>query len=340
MARDGEWAAERPVRAMQVAVLLYDGVCPFELGLVTEVLDWSDKPPGWYSHVRCSHGGRPVVAPGGLSIPVEAGVEALDAADVILVPGWNLEAEEPASEALVAALRRAQARGARLVGLCTGAFLFGEAGVIQERRVTTHWRRAELFRRRYPSACLLDDQLYVDDGEILTSSGSAAGMDLLVHMVARDFGLEIANALSARHTMAPHRAAEQAQRVARPLPRRGDRSLAPLLDGIRGRLDERWTIRRMADEVGMSARTLVRRFSEATGSSPGEWLILQRVLTARVLLQNTRHGIEDIAAAVGLGSAAALRHHFRRRLGASPTDIRRNRGAVVRTGADHGEARA
>lgn len=311
----------------KVAILLYPGICPVEFGIVTELLGWTGSGRGnWYRLTRCSDGGQSVSSETGLTIQAEAGLEAVAAADIVVAPGWNVDVS-PSPE-LLDALRRAHARGARLVGICTGAFLFGEAGLLKGRKVTTHWGRSDLFRRRFPGAALQDDLLYVDDHEILTSSGSAAGLDLLLHMVARDFGLEVANALAVQHTMAPHRAGDQRQKVRRPMPARDEGALARLLDDIRASLNERWTIRLMASRAHMSSRTLIRRFEETTGASPGEWVTLQRLLVARALLESSRHGMEDIAAIVGFGSAAALRHHFRRRFGVAPSGFRPRKRSV------------
>lgn len=309
--------------ARQVAILLHDGVCPLEFGAVAELLaSPALAARGGYRLVTCSLDGGPVRTLAGMRIDADGGLEVLDAADTVVAPGWRLELGEPPPP-LRDRLIQAQARGARLVGLCTGAFLFGWAGLLRGRRVTTHWARAERFRHEFPGAILRPDDLYVDDGEILTSSGSAAGLDLLVHLIARDFGPEMANQVARHHTIGVHRAGNQRQQIARPVPTRRDRSLGPLLEEITERLDETWTVARMARQAHVSPRTLVRRFGAVTGCAPGEWLTLQRLAAARNLLEATAHSLETIAETVGLGSAAALRHHFRRRMGAPPMAFRR-----------------
>ena len=226
------------------------------------------------------------------------------------------------SPALREALRTAHARGARLVTICSGVFLLAAAGLLAGRRVTTHWRHFERLAALHPDVEIAPDVLYVDGGNILTSAGSAAGIDLLLHIVRADFGPQAANMVARRLVMPPHREGGQAQYVERPVPPRRDGRLAPLLDEIRARPGETWSIAAMARAVAMSERTFIRRFRDMTGASPGDWLLAVRLDAARAFLEESSASLDDVAAAAGFGSLATLRHHFRRRLGVSPAAYR------------------
>ena len=307
----------------RVATLLYDGLCTFEFGIVAEVFGLSrpELEVEWYKLVTCSEQRHPVRANGNVQMIAEAGLEGLDEAGTIVIPGWPIDAVSP-SEELSEALFKAHARGARLVTICSGVFLLASVGLLKCRRVTTHWRYTDRFRELFPSVLMEPDVLYIDDGDILTSAGSAAGIDLLLHIVRRDFGPEIANQVARRMVVQPHREGGQAQFIERPVAARSNGRLAPLLDHIRARPGERWTISRMADEAAMSERTFVRRFKESVGSSPGEWLIASRVDAARELLETGAQSLGEVAERAGFGSVATLHHHFRNRIGVTPGSYR------------------
>ncbi len=306
-----------------VAALLYDGLGTFEFAIAAEVfgLDRPEFGNDWYRFVSCSEGRRPVRANGHVTITPEAGLEAMIEAGTIIVPGWRSSGEPP-SPAVAAAIRNAQARGARLVTICSGVFLLAALGLADGRRVTTHWKYADRLRALYPKLSVDPDVLYIDDGDILTSAGSAAGIDLLLHIVRKDFGPDRANQVARRLVMPPHRDGGQAQFIERPVPRQPSNRLAALLDTVRARPQERWTIQRMARETAMSERTMIRRFKESLGASPGEWLTEMRVDAARQLLESCDAGIEEVADLAGFGSVATLRHHFRSRVGVSPANYR------------------
>lgn len=322
-------AQARPLANPLVACLLYDDLCTFEMGIAVEIfgLPRPELGPHWYRFVTCAaEPERPLKATGGLRIMAEAGLEALETAGTVVIPGWR-GAEAP--PALIAALRRAHARGARLVSICSGAFLLARAGLLDGRRVTTHWRYAAELKTRHPALKVEPDVLYIDEGQLLTSAGSAAGIDLCLHLVRRDHGPEVANQVARRLVVPPHRNGGQAQFVERPVPQRPDSRLADLIAVLEARLDESFTVRALAAMAAMSERTFIRRFREATGQSPGDWLVTARVERARELLEAGSASIEEAARLSGFGGAATLRHHFRRKLGVSPAEYRARFGRAA-----------
>ncbi|HEY0526320.1 MAG TPA: transcriptional regulator FtrA [Stellaceae bacterium] len=307
-----------------VAALAYDGLGTFEFGIAVEVFGLPRPEMGtdWYRFAVCAAEPGPLRATGGIRVLANGGLDLLREAGTIVVPGWR-GADDPVPAPLVDALCAAHAGGARLVSLCSGVFVLAATGLLNGRRATTHWRYAEALAAAYPEIRFAPDVLYVDEGDVLTAAGSAAGIDLCLHVVRRDFGPDIANRLARRLIVPPHREGGQAQFVERPVPpaREGMR-LGPLLDRMRARLDEEQPVARLAAEAGMSVRTFLRRFRDATGTTPGDWLAAERIARARELLESTALPIEDIAASCGFGSAATLRHHFRLRLRTSPAAYR------------------
>jgi len=308
-----------------VVALAYDRLSTFEFGIAVEIfgLPRPEMGPNWYRFAVCAIEPGPLRAVGGFQITADGGLELLEEADTIVIPGWRGAHAEPVPPALVDALRLAHERGARLMSICSGVFALAATGLLSGRRATTHWHHVENLSRLYPDVIVEPDVLYVDEGRVLTSAGSAAGIDLCLHVVRTDFGPEIANRLARRLVVPPHREGGQAQFIERPVPpaREGLR-FAPLFDRMRARLGEEQSVARLAAEAGMSVRTFLRRFRAATGLPPGEWLLTERLARARELLETTGHSIESIAGATGFGSAATLRHHFRTRLGTSPAAYR------------------
>jgi AraC family transcriptional activator FtrA len=287
------------INRRHVAALAYDGLGTFELGIVTEVfgLPRPEMGEGWYRLRVCSHERGPLRATGGLFLRTRSGLAELARAGTIIIPGWRVHDTPPAS--LVAALRRAHARGARLVSICSGVFVLAATGLLDGRQATTHWRYVETLRSRYPKIRVEPDVLYIDEGAILTSAGSAAGIDLCLHLVRRDFGAEIANQV-ARRLVVP-----------------------PLREGGQAHLDRTLTVNDLANRANMSARTFARRFKQETGTTPHRWLTHQRILSAQELLEKSDRPIDWIAESVGLQTAATLREHFRRMLKTTPTAYRR-----------------
>jgi AraC family transcriptional regulator, transcriptional activator FtrA len=277
----------------------------------------------WYDFKVCAADPPPLRTVTGFTIDTRYGLDELAEADTIIVPGWSDPAHEP-SAALVEALRAAYDWGARIASICVGAFVLAAAGLLDGRPCTTHWAFADELARRFPRAKVDPNVLYVDDGQVLTSAGTAAGMDLCLHIVRRDHGAEVANGVARRVVTPPHRDGGQAQYIERPVPRsRGDDDLRRSCTWALQHLDRPLSVADLAAQAAMSVRGYARRFKEVMGETPGEWLLQQRLLLARRLLETTDHGIDRVAHQAGLGSAGALRMHFRQRLRTTPSAYRR-----------------
>jgi len=304
-----------------VAVLAYDGVSTFELGIAAEMFGLTEAGRARYRVVICADGPGRRLAGSGVRIIADAGLETLARAGTIIVPGWQ-DIEARPSDELLAALRRAHARGVRIASICSGVFVLAAAGLLDGRRVTAHWANAAALAKKYPRLEVDPDVLYVDHGDIMTSAGRAAGLDLCLHIIRRDHGAEVANDVARRFVVAPHRDGGQAQFIARPVQKEGD-PLTHLFDWALRHLDLDLSIDSLAARAHMSRRTFIRRFGEATGCAPGEWVLQARVSRARELLETGDTSIEDIATSVGFGSADTLRHHFRARMRTTPNRYRR-----------------
>jgi AraC family transcriptional regulator, transcriptional activator FtrA len=284
-----------------VVVLAYDGVNAFELGTAVEVFGLPNMGPDWYRVVvRAERTGVPLAASGGVKIMADVGLSFLRQAGTIVVPGWQ-DIDAPPPDALLNALRRAHARGVRIASICSGVFILAAAGLLEGRRVAAHWANAEALSLRYPSLRVDPDVLYVDDGEILSSAGRASGLDLCVHIVRRDFGSEVANDVARRMVIPAHREGGQAQFTPNPV-WTGSEPLRELRVWVQKHLDRKITIATLAAKARMSRRIFIRRFEEATGLSPGEWVLQERTARARNLLESTDMSIEQVAAAVGFAS--------------------------------------
>jgi AraC family transcriptional activator FtrA len=309
-----------------VAILAYDRLCTFEFGCAIELfaLERPELGVSWYSYAVCAVEPGPLRAAGGLALQVPHGLEAIDGADTIVIPGWR-DVDEAPSPALVDALRRAHARGARLCSICSGAFVLAYAGLLDGRKATTHWRYFERLAARFPAIGIVPDVLYVEDARIVTSAGSAAGLDMLLHLVRSDFGAAIANQVAQRLVIPAHRDGGQAQLVARPLPQAGADPIAQTMDWIRENLRAAHSLASMADQARMGVRTFQRRFRDRTGLTPLDWLVRERVaLAAQLLETRPALGIEAVADLAGLGSPESLRRHFRSHGLASPARYRRH----------------
>jgi transcriptional regulator GlxA family with amidase domain len=296
---------------------------PFELGVACEVFGF-DRPEladPWYRHIVCAVDGEPVSAGSGWRLSTPYGLAHLHRADTIFVPGWP--PDQAVSPALAEALRAAHRRGARMVSACTGAFLLAAAGLLDGRRATTHWRWAGQLASDYPRVEVDPHVLYIDDGDLLTSAGTASAIDLCLHLVRLDHGAEVANAVARRMVVPPHREGGQAQFVEAPVPRAGDGPIDVVTTWMLRHLDESLTVEELAARALMSPRTFARRFREATGATPHQWLLHQRVLLAQRLLETTGEPVEVVATRCGFGSAAALRAHFQRQVGSPPMNYRR-----------------
>lgn len=308
----------------RVTVLAYEGMSAFETGIVTEVFGLArpEVPVPWYDLTICAERPGPLRIVGGATIGTEHGLEVFAVADTLIVPGVTNVRDDTSPE-LIAALRMAYDRGARIVSICSGAFALAAAGLLDHRPATTHWQYADLLRRRFPLVRVDPDVLYLDDGQVLTSAGSAAGLDLCLHLVRLDHGARVANALARRLVVPPHREGGQAQYVERPVPPDGDDGLGPVLDWARANLERPLTVDQLARCAGMSVRTFARRFEAQVGTTPLQWLIGERGGAARELLESTDLPVELVADRCGFGTAASLRLHFQRLTGTSPLAYRR-----------------
>ncbi|MCX4673199.1 helix-turn-helix domain-containing protein [Streptomyces sp. NBC_01381] len=313
-----EFRAARPHR---VAVLALDGVYPFELGIPNRVFP---LVPGAYEVVTCAATDKRTLATNAdFSITVEHGPEALESADTVVVPPFDLrhitaELSEPVREAL-ARIRP----GTRLVSICTGAFTLAAAGLLDGRPATTHWSLADLFRRMFPQVDLDPDVLFVDDGDMLTSAGAASGIDVCLHMVRSDHGSAVANRVARHCVVPPWREGGQAQYIEQPVPDEGVTGTAATRAWAMEHLDRPLALRELATHARMSPRTFARRFQEETGTSPGRWLIQQRVHRARHLLESSDLAVDRIAAEVGFATGTSLRQHLQAAIGVSPQAYRK-----------------
>src|SRR6516165_2668257 len=312
-----------------VAVVLVNGFLPFEFGTICEVfgVDRSDDGLPRYDFSVVA-GEPPPLQALDFTISPSFGLERLSEADLIALPAVSDERlrlcaapEFPAD--LLTALRRAVDRGARVLSVCSGAFILGEAGLLDGRRCTTHWRSAEELARRYPAAKVDPDVLYVDDDPVITSAGTAAGIDACLYLVRKEQGSRVANGIARRMVVPPHRDGGQAQYVVRPIAPACDGSLRDLLEWLASHLDHVLTVKQLAARASMSERTFARRFVQDTGTTPQRWLIGQRVLLAQQLLEESDETVDAIADRAGFGNATALRHHFRAWRGTTPNAYRR-----------------
>ena len=313
-----------PVMTHRVVALVLPPQSTFELACAAEVFGMSRSDvPQHYSFGVCAETPGLVTTLASYGMAVHEDLTALDTADTVVIPGWQ-RSGEPASPAVVQALRRAHRRGARIVAICSGAFLLAEAGLLDRRRATTHWRMAAELAARYPEISVEPDTLYIDLGDVATSAGTAAGVDLCLHLVRVDQGAAYAARIARHMVMPPHREGGQLQYAVPAAPERRPDSLAPLLDWAVERLDGPLGLDDLAAQCNLSSRTVARRFAEQLGTSPGRWLLQQRVAAAQVLLEETDLPIETIAARVGLSSATNLRRRFKLILGVSPGSYRRS----------------
>jgi AraC family transcriptional regulator, transcriptional activator FtrA len=303
-----------------VVALVYDGLCGFEFTCAGEVfgLPRPELDPDWYRFESVAAERGPLRVQHGLRVVADGGLDRLVEAGTVIIPGWK-GIDVPVPARVLDALRKAHARGARLLSICSGTFVLAATGLLDGKRATTHWRYADVLQRMFPRITVDPAVLYVDEGQILTSAGSAAGLDLCLHLVRRDHGPGVANQIARRLVIPPHRDGGQAQFVERPVPKREASALSKVIDGMHRRLATHQPIAQLAAMAAMSERSFMRHFKEATGMSPADWLISARVDRARELLEGSSLSVDAIARECGFGSTVTLRHHFRRKLGTSPT---------------------
>ena len=331
MSHDSTAAPEAAARKLSgrrrkeiVAVLLFSGGPIFESSIPLSVfgIDRQDAGVPRYRLLVCGGEEGPLRTTGGLELTAPHGLEAISRAGTVVVPAWRSITSPPPEEALDA-LRRAHEEGARIVGLCTGAFVLAAAGLLDGRPATTHWMYAPTLAKRYPSVHVDPRELFVDDGDVLTSAGTAAGIDLCLHIVRSDHGNEAAGALARRLVVPPRRSGGQERYLDRSLPEEiGADPLAEVVAWALEHLHEQFDVETLAARAYMSRRTFDRRFRSLTGSAPLQWLITQRVLQAQRLLETSDYSVDEVAGRCGFRSPVALRGHFRRQLGSSPAAYR------------------
>jgi AraC family transcriptional regulator, transcriptional activator FtrA len=311
-------------REHAVAIVVYDGVTAFELGIACEVFGshWSEiLGVPWYRSCVCALTPGLVTVDVGLELRAAYGAEHIVSADTVIVLP-SVAAEVPAG--ICEALRRAHSRGSRVVSLCTGAFALAAAGLLDGRRATTHWTECGDLARRYPKVTVDPGVLFVDEGDIFTSAGSAAGIDLCLHLVRLDYGTEIATQLARQLVVAPQREGGQAQYITAPMPELDSTSLfADTVTWLQEHLSEPVTVEELAARSAMSPRTFARRFLASTGTTPYQWLLQQRIQFAQRLLETTDLAVDAVAAAAGFSTATNLRKHFSRTVQTSPQAYRR-----------------
>jgi AraC family transcriptional regulator, transcriptional activator FtrA len=304
-----------------IGVAATDEMLHFELAMACEVfaLDPSGLADPWYDLAVCGPG---TVRIGRFRLEPDHGLDRLTSIDTVIIPALaDVDADIPAD--LLDAVRAAHAAGARMVSLCTGAFVLAAAGVLDGLRATTHWAHTEALASRYPGVQVEPNALYIDNGSVLTSAGKAAAIDLCLHLIRRDHGSTVANAVARRLVVPPHRAGGQSQFVTTPVPASDNHPFAQLMPWAMQRLDRPLTVEDLARQTNMSSRNLTRHFKSVTGTTPLQWLLTQRIRRAQELLENTNSSIDTIAQAAGMGTATTMRRHFNRAIGVSPDAYRR-----------------
>jgi transcriptional regulator GlxA family with amidase domain len=305
-----------------VAVVAFDRISAFHLAVPCAVFGEAHPGAPPFRLLVCAAEEGPLRTTAGFTVDVAHGLEALKKAHTIIVPSWRDPAEHP-PKALLDGLVAAHRRGAQVVGLCLGACVLAEAGLLDGRRATTHWEFARDFAIRYPQVRLEADRLYIVDGNIVTSAGTAAGIDCCLHLLRQQYGAEAANCVARRLVVPPHRQGGQAQFIEQPLPANlRDSRLAGLIEQVRGSLQQAHTLDSLAQQALMSRRTFTRRFRQLTGTTVGAWLLSERLALTQRLLETTGQPVESIGALAGFGSPASLRHHFHAAFGVSPQSWR------------------
>lgn len=315
-----------PSRKFRIAVIAFDGINPFHLSVPCQVFgaQRADCDSATFDVKVCAEDpGTPLTTTAGFDITATHGLATLSRADIVILPSWHSDCR-PAPATLLQALRRAHQRGAQVVGLCVGSFPLAEAGLLDGRTATTHWALADTMSERYPKVRVDREVLYVDEGEVVTSAGVAAGLDCCLHLLRQLCGAEIANRVARQLVVAPHRQGGQAQFIERPLPVTGsDDRFAQVLAWVGGDLTQNHSIDVLAERALMSRRNFTRHFRQATGTSVKQWLLNQRLAHARHLLESSEVSVEMVAQQAGFGSALSLRQHFRTTLRTSPSEYRK-----------------
>ncbi|HCL6543326.1 TPA: transcriptional regulator FtrA [Klebsiella oxytoca] len=309
----------------RVVALAYDGLCTFEFGVAVEIFGLPRPEMGerWYRFAVAAVDEGELRATGGIRLMTDGGMSLLSEADTIVVPGWR-GIDSPVPPDLCQALVAAHARGCRIISICSGVFVLAAAGLLNGRQATTHWRYTDQLRARFPLIEVIDDVLYVGAEGVMTSAGSAAGIDLCLHQVREDFGIDAANIVARRLVVSPHRDGGQAQQIVRPVAKaRESQRLGLLFDFLHQNLAANHTVASLAERAGMGSRTFLRRFEDTTGKTPARWLLDERLLRATQHLTHSRLSVEQIAELCGFANASTLRHHFRQQYALSPLQYRK-----------------
>lgn len=308
----------------RIVTVAYDRLWPLEFGIAVEIFGWS-RPEiidvAWYDHVVAGPK-EPIRTLGGMTMQPALGYEALETAETVIVPAWRDIHERP-PEDLLDALKAARRNGARIISFCTGAFVLAHAGLLSGRRATTHWRDLPVLKETFPDIEIVEDVLYVDEGDVITSAGSSAAVDCSLHVIRLDYGAEIANTIARSLVTPPHREGGQSQYIEAPYQVRPGQSVSATLEWARERLDQPVSITELAEHAGMSERTFLRRFREGTGVTPLKWLRRERIFRAMSLLEKTDLSLMDVSAQSGFGSVETFRTAFRDIAGTSPHAYRK-----------------
>ncbi|MDJ0356686.1 helix-turn-helix domain-containing protein [Paenarthrobacter sp. PH39-S1] len=308
-----------------VAVIALPGLWPFEFGVVCEVfgVDRSHRGGGLpaFDFRVCTEHPGPVTTDVGFSLLIEHDLSAAEDVDLLIMLPYNSSYDLP--DAVIDLLRRANARGAHILSLCSGAFALAEAGILDDRRATTHWMHSQQLAADFPLVTVDENVLYIQDGNVTTSAGTAAGIDACLHLIRKEFGAKTASAMARDMVVPPHRDGGQAQYIDRPVPAHNTDTMEELLPWMADHLDEELPVSRLAVKMHMSERTFARRFRAETGTTPAAWVNAQRLLRAQALLEETHLSIDAVARTAGFGEAVLLRHHFHKALGISPMSYRR-----------------
>ncbi|WP_282785477.1 MULTISPECIES: helix-turn-helix domain-containing protein [unclassified Nocardia] len=315
----------------KVAVVLNERLAMFEFGVVCEVFGLDRRMDGlpYFDFRVCGlEPGKPLgSSTPGITVTPEYGLDELRNADLVAIPAFPFGVLEQTDPRVITAVREAAENGATVLTVCSGAFLAGEAGLLDDRKCTTHWKYVDDLAQRYPKATVDPDVLFVDEGDLITSAGTAAGIDACLHLVRRELGSAAANAIARRMVVPPQRDGGQRQFIERPVPECTSDSLSDTLNWMNEHLELPHTVEALAARAAMSTRTFARRFAAETGTTPVKWLTGQRILLAKQLLEDTELDLESVAHRCGFGSGALLRHHFQRLVGIAPTEYRRRFGA-------------
>lgn len=312
-------------KAHKVVALIYDGLCTFEFGIAAEIfgLKRPEIKEPWYEFSSVAFEKGPLWAGGGLKVLATGTIDDFEKANTIIIPGWRGK-DAPIPAPIISAVKNAYERGARIISICSGAYILAAAGLLRGCSATTHWRYVHDFANKFPEIKLEHDSLYVDNGAIVTSAGSSAGIDMCLHIVRQDFGEKIANSVAKRLVMHAHRQGGQTQFIEQVIPvdQEGHRFSATL-DHIKNNIGSEHSISTLACYCGMSERTFQRKFRQFTGITAGKWITNERLNRARLLLEETRYSVETIAENVGMPNVGALRYHFRNSYGVSPGEFRK-----------------